>query len=157
MARLLVVACVVVLATVTAAAAARPQPHLSGVSFSGRIDNLEGPRNIHLDWSGVAITFSFTGVATASIVLSDEGNLFNLFVDYPGTVPPETATSVLTTDNAPSNATTYVMASGLDPATNHVVTIMKRTEPHVGVTICTSPLVPLSLFGRHTDGLCGVC
>jgi hypothetical protein len=111
--------------------------HASGSLFSlqfvGRIDNLEGPTNIHFDWSAVELQVSFSLTAPASSIslsLTDEGNLFNVFVD--GATTP----NIVQTQPNGGNAASYVLASGLSAGVTHTLRITKRTEPLVGITIC---------------------
>jgi len=113
----------IILFAVLAACSSSSQDSLSigaddeRIRYTGRW-NFEEPSAPWVGWQGstVAVAFRGTGIST-TVDFGDEGELLRVIVDG---VPEEPARFV------PGGRQTIVLASGLDPETEHTITLMKE-------------------------------
>eukprot|EP01087_Luapelamoeba_hula_P011684 TRINITY_DN3207_c0_g1_i1.p1 TRINITY_DN3207_c0_g1~~TRINITY_DN3207_c0_g1_i1.p1 ORF type:complete len:389 (+),score=55.41 TRINITY_DN3207_c0_g1_i1:1-1167(+) len=110
--------------SVSVGAAGSAQCHIpyfsQNVQYTGRV--FFGLGGVAFDWTHVQITTQVKGATHVHLHLKDEGNAYNVYING-------VTSGVLRTNSS----ITYLIAQRLSPTQSYNISIIKRTEPMVGV------------------------
>jgi lysophospholipase L1-like esterase len=121
------IAVAILLVSVVNAANVAISPSNALINYSGRFD-MSNPKQIRYDWSGVSMSYTFTGATNTSIQLSDHGNMYTVYIN-------NKLYSILNTTNAVNY--NYAVAQNLDPTQSYTVKLVKRNEALFGIVLLT--------------------
>jgi len=115
---------VVLLAFIALSAAVLVPANDPHIRYEGRVQfEAKKNRTVEFDWSGVTISFRFSGSSFVRAVLEDVGNIYNVILNGDRVHVLNTTTG----DNE------YTLATGLKEDKVHHLLITKRTEARYGV------------------------